>query len=545
MQPDHAAPRDLPTVRMHVDADRPIGPWRPIWNWFGYDEPNYTYLPNGRKLLADLAGLHDGPVYVRAHNLLTSGDGTPALKWGSTDAYFEDHAGQPVYSWTILDRIFDAYVDAGVTPFVQAGFMPEALSTGPAPYRHDFPRTGITTGWAWPPKDYKRWGDLVEAWARHMSDRYGAERVATWPWEIWNEPDGHYWRGAREEYYRLHDVAAAAIRRAIPAARVGGPHTCGPIDNRAADYLRGFLDHATRGKNFVTGETGTKLDFVAFHAKGQPQVVDGRVRMGIARQLGSIAAGLEIVRAYPELAGLPVILGESDPEGCAACSAATHPENVYREGPLYGASIVEAIARTDELAARAGVTIEGAVTWAFEYEGEPFFAGYRELATNGIAKPVLNALRLLAKLKGERLAATSTGALALDTILAEGVRTAPDVDLIATRDKDAINVLVWNYHDDDLPKEGMVRIVLDISAEGDVFDCRHFRVDGDHCNAQPIFLAMGAPQPPSAPQYSRLEAASRLQELGESVRLKPDNGLISLNFLLPRSGVSLISLVRS
>jgi xylan 1,4-beta-xylosidase len=71
----------------------------------------------GKPLLADLAALHDGPVYVRAHNLLTSGDGTPALKWGSTNAYTEDADGRPVYSWTILDRIFEAYVEAGVTPF--------------------------------------------------------------------------------------------------------------------------------------------------------------------------------------------------------------------------------------------------------------------------------------------------------------------------------------------------------------------------------------------------------------------------------------------
>src|SRR5438067_1090179 len=82
--------------------------------------------------------------------------------------------------------------------FVQAGFMPEALSTGPAPYRHGFPSTGVhgvTTGWAWPPKDYERWAGLIEAWARHAVERYGMARVVAWPWEIWNEPDGLYWRG--------------------------------------------------------------------------------------------------------------------------------------------------------------------------------------------------------------------------------------------------------------------------------------------------------------------------------------------------------------
>ena len=88
---------------------------------------------------------------MRMHNLLTSGDGTPALKWGSTGVYREGSDGHPVYSWTIIDRIFDTFVDLGLTPFVQAGFMPEALSVGPPPYRHDFPRGAITTGWAYPP----------------------------------------------------------------------------------------------------------------------------------------------------------------------------------------------------------------------------------------------------------------------------------------------------------------------------------------------------------------------------------------------------------
>src|SRR5438067_10598755 len=97
-------------VRIHVDAGARLGPMTPMWAYFGYDEPNYTYTANGRKLLSELAALSPAPVYVRAHNLLTSGDGTPALKWGSTNAYTVDAAGRPRYDWTIVDRIFDTYV---------------------------------------------------------------------------------------------------------------------------------------------------------------------------------------------------------------------------------------------------------------------------------------------------------------------------------------------------------------------------------------------------------------------------------------------------
>src|SRR5687768_12655024 len=98
-------------VSIRVDTRDVVGPMTPMWAWFGYDEPNYTYMKDGKELLSELAELSPVPVYVRAHNLLTTGDGTPALKWGSTNAYTEDAEGRPKYDWTIVDRIFDTYVE--------------------------------------------------------------------------------------------------------------------------------------------------------------------------------------------------------------------------------------------------------------------------------------------------------------------------------------------------------------------------------------------------------------------------------------------------
>jgi xylan 1,4-beta-xylosidase len=121
-------------VSIQVDAAKPKSELKPIWRFFGADEPNYAYMKNGQKLLTELGEL--GGVYFRTHNLLTSGDGTPALKWGSTGAYREGAQGQPVYNWTILDRIFDTYLDRGVRPYVQIGFMPKDLSIKPEPYQH-------------------------------------------------------------------------------------------------------------------------------------------------------------------------------------------------------------------------------------------------------------------------------------------------------------------------------------------------------------------------------------------------------------------------
>src|SRR3954467_1867939 len=192
-------------VSIHVDVSRETGELRPVWRFFGADEPNYAYMKDGRRLLAELGELRPHDVYFRAHNLLTSGDGTPALKWGSTNAYTEDAAGRPVYDWTIVDRIFDTYLARGVRPYAQIGFMPRALSTHPDPY-HPEGRPGmkydrISAGWAFPPKDYRKWEELTYQWVKHCVERYGRAEVEQWYWETWNEANGaSYWHGTPAEF---------------------------------------------------------------------------------------------------------------------------------------------------------------------------------------------------------------------------------------------------------------------------------------------------------------------------------------------------------
>lgn len=120
-------------VLLTVDAGHVGPPYTPAWNYFGADEPNFIYAPNGVKLLHELSALSPSPVYMRVHNLLTTGDGSGSLKWGSTNAYTEDAQARPVYDWTVTDRIFDAFQNAQVRPLVEIGFMPQALSTHPSP----------------------------------------------------------------------------------------------------------------------------------------------------------------------------------------------------------------------------------------------------------------------------------------------------------------------------------------------------------------------------------------------------------------------------
>ncbi|HZN34145.1 MAG TPA: hypothetical protein VFB80_10010, partial [Pirellulaceae bacterium] len=362
-------------VKIAVDAAKPQRELKPIWRFFGCDEPNYAYLKHGRKLVGELGELSPKNVFFRTHNLLCSGDGTPALKWGSTGAYREDASGKAAYDWTILDRIFDAYLERGVRPYVQIGFMPKELSTRPEPYQHTWQPgrryDDIYTGWAYPPKDYARWGEIAFEWTKHCIARWGRAEVETWYWQVWNEPNIGYWKGTPEEFRKLHDFAIDGVRRALPTAKVGGADTAGS----GGRFTREFLDHCQRGTNHATGKTGTPLDFVSFHAKGAPSVVDGRVRMGIANQLRTIGDGFRIVASYPELKDKPIVIGESDPDGCAACSARIYPSNGYRNGPLYASYTAASFARKHDLAEQYGVNLEGALTWAFEFEDQPLFAG--------------------------------------------------------------------------------------------------------------------------------------------------------------------------
>lgn len=535
------APAPFP-VAVRVDASRALGPMKPIWRFFGADEPNYATMWDGRKLLTELGELRPGAVYFRAHNLLTTGDGTPAYKWGSTNAYTADAAGRPVYDWRILDGIFDSYLQRGIHPYVEIGFMPKALSVHPEPYQHHWrpgPGSGpLGTGWSYPPTDYGRWGELVYQWVRHCVARYGRAEVDRWWWEVWNEANlGAYWHGTPEEFYRLHDVAVAAVRRALPTARVGGMDAAG--DGGA--FMDGFLAHVTRGKNYATGRVGTPTDFLSFHAKGSPAYVDGHVRMGIAAQLRTIDTAFAKIAAIPELRGKPIVIGESDPDGCAACEG---PQLGYRKTPLYASYTAACLGRELAIADRRGVDLEGALTWAFEFEGQPYFAGQRTLSTNGIDLPVMNVFRMLARMDGGRVEADSSGQVPLDDIERGGVRGNPDVGALASLGPGRVSVLIWHYHDDDVPgPDARVSVAISgLPLRAGRATLTHFRIDGDHSNSFREWQRLGRPAAPDAGQYASLEKAGKLAMLGGPSSVEVRGGAAQLAFALPRQAVSLVEL---
>ena len=532
-------------ISIIVDSSKPIGEMKPIWSFFGYDEPNYTTRSNGKKLLTELTELSPVPVNVRTHNLLTSkGNSTrPDLKWGYTDAYKEDEKGNPIYNWNVVDSIVDTYTQRGMKPLMEIGFMPKDLSSKPNPYEHTWSAGGnLWTGWTQPPKDYNKWRELVYQWVKHTVERYGKSEVTTWLWEVWNEPDIPYWSGTFEEYCKLYDFAADGLKRACPECAIGGPHTTSPRSEKAYKYLTDFIEHCLHGKNYATGKIGTPLQYIGFHAKGSPEFVDEHIRMNMAVQLKDIQRAFEAVSSFPELKNIPIIIGECDPEGCAACSEKRDPKYGYRNGTMYSSYTAASFARIYELMDQYKVNLKGVVSWSFEFEDQEWFAGFRELATHGVDKPVLNVFRMFGLMCGERLTVTSEHGNSASDIINNGIRKDSDINAMASKDGNSISVLVWNYHDDDVAGESSPVELTIKGIPSRKIVAQHYRVDGQFSNSFEKWKAIGKPQELSEAQYADLERSGQLQLLTSPEWKEVKEEKLVLKFNLPRQGVSLVKL---
>ena len=544
----HAAAQTsvLNPVSIQVDLAKPEGPYTPIYGWFGYDESNYTTMKYGKQLLVELHDLSPVPVYIRAHHLLTSGNGVAELKWSSSNVFSLDANGKPVYDFTITDQTFDEFQKAGVRPFVELGFMPKDLAAtvpGVTDYQVHYPGSTISGASNNPPKDYAVWGELVRKYTEHLVQRYGKEKVSTWYFEVWNEPDIAYWHATPEEYFKLYDYSVAGVRAALPDAIVGGPASTGPASDKASTFLDSFLKHCMNDKSAADGKP-IPLDFISFHPKGRPTVVDGHVRMGLSNELKAAGEGFRIVAKYPKYIHLPIILSEADPEGCAACSMKVNPSNAYRNDTLYPTYTAAAIKGLFALQDRYKVNLISMLSWSFEFEDKEHFEGFRTLATNGVDKPVINVFRMAGLMSGQRVNTSSTGQVPLDDILSSGVRQTPDVDAFATRADHEAAVMLWNYHDDDMPASGtsVQLAIAGIPADVKKVLLQHYRIDNTHSNSYTVWKKMGSPQSPTAEQYARLKSAGQLELLTSPEWLDVSSGKVTITTELPRQAISLVHL---
>jgi xylan 1,4-beta-xylosidase len=539
-------------ITVRVDAGQIFGELPHNWNYIGYDEINYTYTPEGQELLGKFGALPDKPYYVRTHHLLCTGNCHGFYKWGSTNVYLEDEDGNPVYTWDIVDLVLDTILKSGCKPFVELGFMPQHLAD---PRHYDLvtdtwtQRNYRTYGFASSPKDYQIWYDLIFALASHCIERYGIDEIRAWYWELWNEPDlDYYWLGTVEEYNRLYDYTAAAVKAAHADLRVGGPGTTNPIEGqRSAVFLDKFLDHCVNGNNACTGQCGTSLDFVSFHLKGGGYRANlrprGQTPPSRKQILSHLQVGYQIITQYPGLAQLECVLSEIDPDGWAAGGAWDNPILNFRNTEYYPSFVAATFDRVTHFGQQRRWNVK-LLSWAFLFVAERCFEGTRAFSTQGIDKAILNLFRMYSKMGSQQVAFESSGAkdpLSYADICGRG--EAAEISGFATRSDTDLTILIYHHHDD-WGVTGEVDIALEVERLPfqDHVVITHYRIDAEHSNAYAEWVRQGKPMYPSPEQRTAIKAREGLEMLEPSQRVTLIMGKISLKFRLPVHGVSLVNI---
>jgi xylan 1,4-beta-xylosidase len=441
-----------------IDAHAPAHPFPHFWErMFGSGRAILTLRESYRSDLREVKKVTQFS-YVRFHNILHDEVGV----------YNEDDQGNPVYNFSYVDQIYDGLLNNGVRPFVEISFMPRKLALRQDV--HPFWYKPIVS----PPKDYRKWDDLLRAFARHLVDRYGLDEVAQWYFEVWNEPNIDFWTGDPKQatYFELYDHTAQALKSLSPRLRVGGPATS------SAHWIDAFLQHVVAEK--------IPTDFISSHGYGDDLVedlfgtsedipMDQRVCRAIKKVHDQIAAS-----ARPNL---PLMWTEW---------------NVPSFGPLksrdtiyVGSALADDIRQCDGL-----VNMMSFWTFSdvFEENGpkrEPFDGGFGLVALGGIKKPSYSAFALLHKLGDERISQESS-------------------DILVTRRRDGtLVVAVWNLVDPD--KKGTLRSVnLDIRGVPPDSRVQLSRVDAEHGNSLAAYKEMGSPRYPTPAQVRDINRATEI-----------------------------------
>lgn len=544
------------TINISVDAANACGVQEHLWRYIGYDECNYTYIPEGKELLRKFAALGDAPYYFRTHFMFCTGNCHGTYKFGSTNIYWENENGEAVYDFTYYDKIIDTYLETGNKPFVELGFMPmhlmdkSYLTQAEGGWQQYEQYKSV--GWTCPPKDYAKWHDFIKAVTAHLVERYGKEEVTTWYFELWNEPDIFYWKGTAAEYCKLFDYTEDAAHQVLPELRLSGPAVTGIFEKgHAQEFFRFFLDHCKNGANYCTQEKGTRLDFITFHVKGggfpfemnAPKAVPS-----VESLVHQVKMGLDIMKEYGYL-GLEVVLSEADPDGWAAGGVYDNQNMIFRNTEYYATYVASTYEKIDQLSIRYG-TLVRPLAWAFLFPGERCFEGTRTFTTQGIDKAVFNMFKIYGSLGREKLAFESDGAEKM-TYLEEpdigrknesrytGEGEETDVSGFAVKGESGEIQIVVYSHNNDRDKAEMNQVEVCVEGiDGGTVSVEHYRIDRDHSNPYAEWLRQGSPLYPEGAQYEAIKARDGLEKLGDDETVSVENGKVRLSFEMPTHAVS-------
>ena len=470
-----------------VDAQAPAHDFPHFWErMFGSGRAILSLRDSYRRDLRTVKQA-TGFEYVRFHGIFDDEAGV----------YGGDSSGKPIYNFSYVDQIYDGLLDNGVRPFVELSFMPDKLAAKPSLFPFWY-KPDVS-----PPRDYDRWGEMIEAFTRHLVARYGADEVAQWYFEVWNEPNIAFWAGDPKEstYYQLYDATVRAIKRVSPRFRVGGPSTA------QAAWVDRFIQHCV--------QANVPVDFVSTHVYGNDtaQNVLGTDEKTPRDQMvyRAVRKVHDQIKASPR-PDLPLIFSEYN-------ASYMNEQNVTDSafmGPWLAHNVAQCDGLTDMMSywTFSDVFEEGGVV------KQPFYGGFGLIAAGSIPKASFNAFRMLHELGNQRLAVDSDEAL-------------------ATRTSDGrLAVAVWNYAPpgaSGTPKQ----IILDL--RGLTRNQRHVRIeilDRDHGSSLAAWEAMGRPDFPSREQQRQLRAAAQMPASAEQ-NLKPGSAE-SVTVNLPGQSLALV-----
>ncbi len=476
-------------MKIDISSDKPIGKVTQYWTKCVGSCHAATALREDWRKQLKTCRKELGFEYMRFHGLLDD----------DMSVCVRNAEGSIEYSFFNVDSIFDFLLDIGMRPFIELSFMPSVLASGSKTVFHYL---GNIT----PPRSYDKWGDLIGALAGHLVGRYGAEEVRKWFFEVWNEPNlDIFWAGTQQEYFRLYQSAAMAIKNVDARLAVGGPSTA--IDAWIPE-LREFC-----------AKQGIPLDFISTHH--YPTDASYGLGLDMEEQMARSQRGVlhaRVKRALGEAGPIPLYYTEWN------CSPS--PRDPYHDAPYNAAFIVKTIGGNLGL-------VDFYSYWTFSdifeesgFSTIPFHGGFGLLSIHGIPKPSYRAFQLLSRLDGERLE------VAVD-------RVRPTVDCVASRTKEGLTILISNHQ---VPKSPIQaeRIQLCVSGIKRVRSASLERIDEEHANPRKAWMEMGSPTYLDRRQIQALMKASELHR--EKIDWNADESGISINLLIQPHSVVSVSL---
>jgi xylan 1,4-beta-xylosidase len=522
-------------TQISVDARKISGPLSHIWN--GYlGNLCLTLNPLGVDLMERINATSNFPFYRRCWGITSSGT-CNVESYGSLNVYHEDANGNPLYDFVLFDQVFDILVSRNIIPIMCIGFMPDLLSSASSADKDgNYPPSDYET---YAPNDYDKWYNLVYVMVGHCVDRYGRKEVTKWKWELWNEPDiSNYWRSPEEEFFKLYDYTAAAVKDAFPEAEVGGNAV-----SHKTSFMINFIRHCLEGTNYRDSSKGAPLDFITFHLKGSDNDIQKTGNFTSEKLIGDIPdfspslqliidnmkSKLDAIASIPGTEGLPVYITECDIDIGLNTSIYENPILGYRNTE-YHAAFQCALAKEmlDIRREYSSNPVERLIIDSFFNPGRRMFEGQRTLFTaDGIEKPVFNAFRLLGKMGTRRIQFDCSETGAVD-------------GLASLEDDNSIQIMVYNYNEDVRDREMKE---IDVSVwfpEQGLYRLQHYRIDQEFSNSYSVWKSLGKPTVPDGSQMDLIKSRQGLEllEPERTIDVK-DNGTV-LSFNLPHHSVSLL-----